>query len=208
MLDRHNSLRSQVALGQKSSQPAGANIVLMEWDDRAAQKDDTWISQCVFEHNTDDDRKFGSYSYVGQNLQAWSNAGEDPAKAADSWFSEHSQFTFDGNSCTDVCGHYTQVIWASTAAIGCAKAECPKWQTTVGCDYAAGGNIIGEQPYTLGDACSACPSNYSKCHKGLCATEDQCIKGSLDCTDSTVTDKTVEREDGENADDIISRVVD
>ena len=45
---------------------------------------------------------------------------------AGSWWSEKSDYTFDTQHCTQgkMCGHYTQMAWAGSYALGCAVNYC------------------------------------------------------------------------------------
>ena len=45
-----------------------------------------------------------------------------------------------------VVGHYTQVIWKNTTAVGCALSSNGKTDFLV-CRYSPPGNIIGQNPY-------------------------------------------------------------
>jgi hypothetical protein len=45
-------------------------------------------------------------------------------------------------------GHYTQMIWRTTARIGCGLAEGTNSQVLV-CRYAPPGNICGHSPFEL-----------------------------------------------------------
>lgn len=57
-----------------------------------------------------------------------------------------------------ICGHYTQLIWASSVKVGCARKTCstvyenPDFNgaTIVVCDYSPAGNDIGQKPYVAG----------------------------------------------------------
>ena len=35
----------------------------------------------------------------------------------DSWVAEASHYDYDTNTCDDVCGHYTQVVWRTSTAM-------------------------------------------------------------------------------------------
>jgi hypothetical protein len=52
------------------------------------------------------------------------------------------------NTCSAACGHYTQIVWATTTKPGCAVRTCPAFGfgNTVICDYAPGAND-GGRPY-------------------------------------------------------------
>jgi uncharacterized protein YkwD len=43
-------------------------------------------------------------------------------------------------------GHYTQMIWRDTTAVGCATASSAQWDVLV-CRYAPPGNVMGQAPY-------------------------------------------------------------
>ena len=73
-------------------------------------------------------------------------------------------------------GHYTQVVWAESYAIGCGimryndttfQPSFPYKQLYV-CDYGPAGNYFGRPIYKVGDAASTCPIGTSALD-GLCA---------------------------------------
>jgi hypothetical protein len=53
-----------------------------------------------------------------------------------------------------VCGHYTQLVWANTRRIGCARHNCSglTFPSSIVCDYGPGGNFGGQSPYAAGAA--------------------------------------------------------
>ena len=64
---------------------------------------------------------------------------------------------YSSNSCSGVCGHYTQIVWRSTTEVGCGLRVCTTgspfdshpgatW-TMVVCDYRPPGNFRGQRPY-------------------------------------------------------------
>jgi hypothetical protein len=68
----------------------------------------------------------------------------------DGWLSERSMFrqgSFPNVSTTgswhDV-GHYTQIVWPSTARVGCAVRASAQWDYLV-CRYSSPGNVMGER---------------------------------------------------------------
>ncbi|CAO2201422.1 unnamed protein product [Urochloa humidicola] len=45
------------------------------------------------------------------------------------------------------CGHYTQVVWRNTKAIGCARVKCDNGGIFITCNYSPAGNVIGQRPF-------------------------------------------------------------
>jgi Cysteine-rich secretory protein family len=58
-----------------------------------------------------------------ENL-AWGAPSMSAVIAVNGWADEVSQYSYNGNSCSGVCGHYTQMIWADTTKVGCGTAKC------------------------------------------------------------------------------------
>ena len=81
--------------------------------------------------------------------------------AVAAWAGEAADYDYATNSCAagKECGHYTQIVWASTLRAGCAHKLCtanspfgsgaPNWDFWV-CDYEPPGNFIGHRPYGPG----------------------------------------------------------
>jgi hypothetical protein len=68
------------------------------------------------------------------------------------WISEKRNFkkgVFPANSVTgkvaDV-GHYTQLVWRASGAVGCAITEGAAEDVLV-CRYSAAGNVLGQIPF-------------------------------------------------------------
>jgi len=65
-------------------------------------------------------------------------------------------------------GHYSQVVWADTYAVGCAATKCSKgWSPIYACNYGTPGNFMGAPVYKIGTAASACARGTKK-NDGLC----------------------------------------
>ena len=84
---------------------------------------------------------------MGENIYGASGPAEGTV-AVELWLAEESSYDYDSNSCSAVCGHYTQIVWAETTKLGCAIHTCPNlgFANTIICDYAPGGNT-GGRPY-------------------------------------------------------------
>ena len=174
ILDLHNNYRSWV-------QPSAANMEIMQWSSCLEQVAFNYLSTCPgFNHNsgrTADAQALNceASSYVGENLY-WSSAYiTNISKPIESWYSEYTNYDISSLSCSGVCGHFTQVVWATSYLVGCSKYDasvnCANGEsgTYFICNYGPGGNIIGVAPYTTGSQCSDCKDGYDFCVDGLCS---------------------------------------
>ncbi|XP_077973622.1 uncharacterized protein LOC120337973 isoform X2 [Styela clava] len=156
-LEKHNEYRKA----------AGAsNMRIMTWDDTLATFAQSVVDTCIFAHS--------SGSGYGENL--WAGTGNSIDGVTTSWHNEISDFDLSSNTCSNVCGHYTQVVWWSSYKLGCAARRCPGTGnflggndfTLVACNYSPPGNYVGERPFTEGKPCSACDTE-DYCFDSLCA---------------------------------------
>ncbi|XP_059806426.1 peptidase inhibitor 16-like isoform X3 [Hypanus sabinus] len=163
VLNAHNEFRSKV--------PDAANMLKMRWDRQLEKIAQKYAKKCVWKHNPNRGR-------IGENLYATSGQ-LNPVKGVEDWYREVKDYTYDTMACTPkkMCGHYTQVVWATSDKVGCGAHLCDKLQglngnklTILVCNYAPPGNYIGSKPYKKGTHCSACPPEY-KCIDNLCSTE-------------------------------------
>ncbi|MEK7810279.1 MAG: CAP domain-containing protein [Pseudomonadota bacterium] len=110
-------------------------------------------NQCKMKHSQSN----GAY---GENLYwasavLWSDGKHElqkvfASKVVADWASERTDYDYQLNTCTPgkMCGHYTQVVWHSTTAVGCAIAICENTKEQVWvCQYQPAGNWVGEKPY-------------------------------------------------------------
>lgn len=140
-LQEHNAVR---AAAQPPPSPALSDLT---WSSSAASVAAAWAQNCTWAHNANR----GPY---GENIAA-STAPLTPASVVDMWAAEAADYKYATNQCSDVCGHYTQLVWRSTTAVGCAIQRCDSgspfpgggpWYFAV-CDYSPPGNYIGQKPY-------------------------------------------------------------
>jgi hypothetical protein len=123
----------------------------------SAQK---YIDQCtstsgtLVDHNPN--RSLNFSTYIGENIYASSGNIGNVSLSVQSWWNENQFFNFDSNSCQNgqVCGHYTQVVWASSVRLGCSRQFCSSltFKYNILCDYGPGGNYAAQQPYVKADA--------------------------------------------------------
>lgn len=159
ILQLHNEARAFV-------QPSASNMLKLYWSNELANEAWDYVSTCPesSSHPVDD----------GENLSfGWPNLGLE--KAITNWEKQSKLYSLRHNKCRekDGCGGFTQMAWATTKFVGCAKKVC---DGTLGhdnvhtyiCRYWPQGNWQGEKPWLPGKACSLCPRGTT-CIDGLCA---------------------------------------
>ncbi|XP_063357391.1 GLIPR1-like protein 1 isoform X1 [Pelmatolapia mariae] len=172
-------------LARSSVDPPAADMLYMTWDEALAITAKAWAKRCIFDHNIylkNASRVHPTFPSVGENIwTAYPPSQFNTAKAIKSWVDEVKDYNYQENSCrfAKVCGHYTQVVWASTYKVGCAVQLCPdgikhfinKKGVLFVCNYATAGNIIGRRPYaSQGGACSRCSGT---CENKLCRSPER-----------------------------------
>jgi len=181
ILDKHNELRSKVALGNEAGQPAAANMMKLVWDDELELIAQRLADQCVFKH--DAERGLLDGTSVGQNLYSSWNSVQDTEEVlqgkADgsvlAWYNEVTNPGFNPDhinpfNFTSGTGHYTQVVWAETTRVGCGSVHYKDgswYKSLIVCNYAKSGNWRDGVMYIEGPACTQCPTGAS-CADGLC----------------------------------------
>jgi uncharacterized protein YkwD len=155
MLAAHNRVRAEA-----TPEPS-APLSPLRWSDTLAAEAARVANRCRFEH---------SGGPHGENLYARPKP-TSPEHVVARWTGEAEHYDLASNRCAhgQQCGHYTQVVWAETSAIGCAVARCrdaaPTWAVrtrtaTPGdpfprwdgwflwvCHYEVRGNRKGRSPY-------------------------------------------------------------
>ncbi|XP_023264503.1 glioma pathogenesis-related protein 1 [Seriola lalandi dorsalis] len=167
----HNRARSSV-------NPPASDMLYMTWDEALAITARAWAKHCVFDHNPrlkDVSSVHPTFSSVGENIwTGYPPSSFDATKAIKKWVDEKADYNYERNTCSKVCGHYTQVVWGSSYKVGCAAELCPNgvkyFNNREGvvfvCNYATAGNTNRRRPYeTKGAACSGCEGT---CSDSLC----------------------------------------
>jgi pathogenesis-related protein 1 len=142
MTAEHNEERANVVPAAATPLPA------LTWDPALAEVAQAYAEVCVFEHSG------GPY---GENLYVNSGYQATPKEVVEGWASEVEFYDYDTGDCDDgeMCGHYTQIVWADSLKLGCGVTTCTinspfggndPWQNWV-CNYDPPGNWVGEQPY-------------------------------------------------------------
>lgn len=77
------------------------------------------------------------------------------AETVQTWWVDNEKRNFDAASGTCMvgrpdelrCGHYTQVVWRDTKAIGCARVKCDNGGVFINCYYTPAGNVLNQRPF-------------------------------------------------------------
>jgi pathogenesis-related protein 1 len=105
--------------------------VAQEWADRL-------LATHAFSHRPN--------NQYGENLFMISGGSASPSEVVASWANEALDYDIRANTCSGICGHYTQIVWAKTRTVGCAVAADQFREIWV-CEYDPPGNYIGYWPY-------------------------------------------------------------
>ncbi|MCK5813992.1 MAG: pathogenesis-related family 1 protein [Cocleimonas sp.] len=150
-LTSHNAVRATLGLNP------------LRWSNTLATYAKQWArhqartQNCFMQHRPHDAGRFKQI--YGENLfwaspKRWSDGRVelqhirigDVVKA---WANEVADYDYQSNSCRagEQCGHYTQIVWRESQAVGCAKVVCGDQSQLWVCNYNPPGNYIGEKPY-------------------------------------------------------------
>ncbi|XP_062974992.1 peptidase inhibitor 16 [Elgaria multicarinata webbii] len=183
IVDRHNWFRSQVS-------PPAADMLKLSWDPELEAFAKDYAEKCAWKHNEERGQR-------GENLLATSG-DLDLENAVEEWYKENQYYNMTTLTCEEdqMCGHYTQVVWATSERVGCGTVFCETLHLTndtdmnlLVCNYEPPGNVIGHKPYKEGAPCSMCPDGYS-CKDSLCASSadvDATIEPTIDDSTSKAT---------------------
>ena len=130
LLAAHNRWREEVGL------PA------LRWSEDLAEYAQDWAEELAA-RNTLRHRFNSPY---GENLAFFWGRRATPMHVVDLWGREVEDYDYERNTCRDVCGHYTQIVWKDTEEVGCGVARTGNREFWV-CNYNPPGNYIGERPY-------------------------------------------------------------
>jgi len=152
---------------------------MMSWNDFLASLAATWAAGCDWRHGQPPLGDNPPYSSIGQNIFATTGSSINLTSVIQLWYDEKSYYTYETLECVDgeVCGHYTQVVWATSRHVGCGYHRCQPLTGSfskaiyVVCNYGPAGNYMGAKPFTKGPACSRCGSGAGWCKNGLCNSE-------------------------------------
>lgn len=136
ILTLHNQARKEVGVAPLQWSEELATLA-QEWADHLAQKG-------VMMHRPIKG-KYGSET--GENI-SWTSEKEKLSDGFDMWYEEKKYYNARTGRCSGkTCGHYTQIVWKKTTAVGCGCAHTKSGGTIVVCNYSPSGNWSGEKAY-------------------------------------------------------------
>jgi pathogenesis-related protein 1 len=130
MVQAHNSIRNR------------SKLPPLVWSSKVAAVAQQW-AEVLLARNEFTHRPKAEY---GENLYEIRGAISSPAQVVSDWGSESRNYDYRTNSCRDVCGHYTQIVWRDTRELGCGVARNARREVWV-CDYNPSGNWVGRRPF-------------------------------------------------------------
>lgn len=143
----------QRLLASHNRERATIGIRPLEWDDKLATDAALYARHLVrlgyLEHYESDPR---DRDPQGENLWAGTRGYYGPESMVGLWIAEKQDFkqgVFPNNSVSgdlEKVAHYTQLMWRTSHAVGCAVARGAEDDFLV-CRYSEGGNVIGERPF-------------------------------------------------------------
>ncbi|KAK2795039.1 hypothetical protein FQN50_009818 [Emmonsiellopsis sp. PD_5] len=84
----------------------------LKWDQSLADASLKHAKKCIFEH---------SGNPGGENIVT---GASDPTAAVELWGNERDKFDFANGGFSHETGHFTQLVWKATQAVGCARVDC------------------------------------------------------------------------------------
>ncbi|KAG5892012.1 hypothetical protein JTB14_024452 [Gonioctena quinquepunctata] len=184
ILDEHNKLRSKVASGQETrgGNEAAANMMALSYDVELEHTAICNVNQCEMKHDLC--RGTLKFPSAGQNLYSAGGSMDFDSetalrKAINAWYEEVKYTTKDivtsfVSQIDPAIGHYTQMVWAETTRVGCARARTGD-SYYLACNYGIAGNMREAPVYERGPPCSKCPAGVACNTKypGLCGEVDE-----------------------------------
>jgi uncharacterized protein YkwD len=136
------------ALAIHNQARADVGVDPLVWDDALAEEAQIYAESLARRHKFEHDRDRHGH---GENLYWYSSGTNSPmADASQAWYQEIEVYRF--RKCCGPnfknTGHYTQMVWHSTTAVGIGVAVSSRGETYVVARYDPSGNWQGQFPYT------------------------------------------------------------
>lgn len=104
--------------------------LLQSWDHGLARVAKAWAQRCLFEHNPEPDKEILAHSNVSVGENIWMGTPASAfsvQRAVESWVKERAHYDYQSNTCSHVCGHYTQVWLRRVNPLGAARNVWAHW---------------------------------------------------------------------------------
>jgi uncharacterized protein YkwD len=142
MVAAHNAVRAAVT-------DANPPLPPLVWDCTLAAFAQAYANGCPADHNPN---RTVEGQTAGENMAFFGGSPtlQSPTAVVALWAGEKSGYDYSTNTCsTSACGHYTQLVWRKTTAVGCGVATgCSGQFSQIWvCDYLPAGNYVGQKPY-------------------------------------------------------------
>ena len=115
----------------------------LQWSSQCAEKAQEWADQLAkmgrLQHRREDN--------MGQNLAYMSTSNPDSVtgkQLVQMWYDEIKNYNFKAGQFGMNTGHFTQLVWASTTAVGAGVARTAKGQIFLVANYSPPGNVVGQ----------------------------------------------------------------
>jgi len=139
---------SQILLAAHNRERSAVRAPMLRWDAQLAASAAVYAAELARRGELVHSSR-ASRPGQGENLWMGTAGAYSPEQMVQSWVNERRLFrpgTFPNvstsGSWSDV-GHYTQMIWRSTTAVGCAIQRSGRWDVLV-CRYSPTGNVRGQ----------------------------------------------------------------
>ena len=115
---------------------------LIHWDTGLESTAQQYANRCITTQHSPES------SYLGENLASfWGGGMSTPEQVVELWYKEINDYDFNNpgypRQTGQKIGHFTQVVWNASTAVGCGYARCDTIDFFV-CQYSPKGNFGGQ----------------------------------------------------------------
>lgn len=149
-VDRTSNAEQRL-LAAHNRERAAVGVPQLHWDPKLAIDAAAWARELArsgkFEHSPADPT---DPNVQGENLWAGTPGAWAPEEMVGYWVAEKRDYrpgvfpAVSRSGDLEKVGHYTQLIWRNTRAVGCALDRSRREDVLV-CRYSEGGNVLGER---------------------------------------------------------------